>query len=221
MSTKIWEAYVVKPGYDVWTVMWDIRRRAEKRVRATLTKLYGALLEDAKRAPGARELLTGALAVIEDGLKFNYLDASRYVQDQYKQTIGRSERSIWDLSVAVVVRRASKRRFLLIPYPGSGLLNGSLGFMRRYKPLADFHYQNSSDRPSHISAAAWEGRARTWEPLLEDNRWQDKLVLDIVSVEGFFRIDPAWTLIRKEVAAREKAGLSTEEAVEQVLPSPA
>ena len=199
MSTKIWEAYIVKPDHDVWEVLWDIRRRAEKNVRKTLTKLYNELLEDAKRPPKARELFS--TSEIPDLVDFGYLQASRYVQDQYRQTVGKSERSIWDMSVAVVVRRPSRGRYLLIPYPGSGLLNGSLAFLRRHKALADFHYQNQTDRPSNITAQAWEWRARTWEPLLDDDRWQDKLELSIVSVEGWFRIDPAWDLVRKQLKA--------------------
>jgi hypothetical protein len=201
VSTKIWEAYRVRDTHDVWEVLWDIRRRAEKNVRKTLTKLYNELLEDAKRPPEARELLEGATALMPDLGDFGYLQASRYVQDQYRQTIGKSERSIWDLSVSVVVRRPSRRRYLLIPYPGSGLLSGSLAFLRRHKALADFHYQNATDRPSDVSAQEWEGRARTWEPLLEDDRWQDKLELSIVSIEGWFRIDPAWDLMRKQLKA--------------------
>jgi hypothetical protein len=80
-------------------------------------------------------------------------------------------------------------------------LSGSLAFLRRHKALADFHYQNQTDRPSNISAQAWGARARTWDRLLPDDCWQDKLELSIVSVEGWFRIDPAWDLMRKQAKA--------------------
>lgn len=215
MSTKIYEAYCIKPGYDVWEVLWTIRRRAEKNVRATLTRLYNALLEDAKRPPEARELLEGEI----DVERFNYLTASRFVQDRYKQTIGNPNRSSWDMSVAVAVRRARRNRCLLIPYPGSGLLSDSLRFLRRHKALADYCYFNNTDRPRHITARAWNERRRTWGELLPDDRWQDKLVLDIVTVEGWFRIDPSWELARKELHARQEAGASVVEAVAQVLPA--
>lgn len=198
MSTKIWEAYCIKPEHDVWTVMWDLRRRAEQRVRKTLTKFYRALIEDVKLPAKERAWLIGTAGASMDASDFTYLSASRFVQSEYKQTIGRSERSIWDLNVSVVVRRASRKRTLLIPYPGSGLLNGSLAFMRRHKALADYHYQNQSDRPSHVSARTWRERARTWDPLLDDENWQDKLVLEIVSIDGFFRVDPVWNLMRRE-----------------------
>jgi hypothetical protein len=220
MSTKIWEAYRVREVHDVWEVLWDIRRRAEKNVRRTLTKLYDALIAEAKLPPEAHELLrTYATDRPIDPERFGYLDASRFVVENFRKTIGRSERSIWDLSVSVAVRRGSRRRFLLIPYPGSGLLSSSLAFLRRHAALADFHYQNSSDRPSHITAQAWAGRARTWEPLLDDDRWQDKLELSIVSVEGWFRIDPAWGLIRKEARRQMRDGKSAEQAVESVVPA--
>lgn len=201
MSTKIWEAYRVKPGYDVWKVLWDIRRRAEKRVRDGLKHIYREMLKDAKRPPDERGLLSplySHVPVPEDLTTFSYLDASRFVFQNYCATIGKTERSFWDLSCSVVVRRARKNLTLLIPYPGSGCLSGSLVCLRRHKALADYHYQNQTDKPSHVSAKSWRERARVWEPLLDDERWQDKLVLDIVSPDGFFRVDPAWALMRRE-----------------------
>jgi hypothetical protein len=220
VSTKIWEAYCVKPGVDVWQLVRDIRVRAEKNVRKTLTKLYAELITDAKREPEKREGWLTKLALVrlcsDDAPPYalDYLAASRFVVDQFRATTGKSERSIWDLNVAVVFRR-SGRRTLLIPYPGSGLLNSSLTFLRRHKALVDYHYQNASDRPRHISAQAWEGRARTWEPLLDDDRWQDKLELSIVSVEGWFRIDPAWNLLRRDMKRAMRDGKTAEQAVEE------
>jgi hypothetical protein len=197
VSTKIWEAYRVREGYDLWDALRDIRLRAEKNAQQILVKLYDALIEDAKRDPEKRELLTGPLAPA-DGQDFDYLQASRFVLNKYRVQVGLLDRGVWDLDVAVVVRRASRRKFLLIPYPGAGLLNGSLGFLRRHKALADYHYQDQSDRPWSIPAREWAERARTWAPLLEDDRWQDKLVLDIVSVAGWHRIDPTVNLLRRQ-----------------------
>jgi hypothetical protein len=198
VSTKIWEAYRLREGYDLWDVLRDIRVRAEKNAKKVLLKLYDALIADAKREPENRELLLGPLALVPDLTNFDRLTASRFVLDKYRAQTNQMDRGVWDLDVAVVVRRASRRKFLLIPYPGSGMLNGSLGFLRRYKALADYHYQNQSDRPWNIPAREWNERARTWAPLLEDDRWQDKLVLDIVSVTSWHRIDPAVDLLRKQ-----------------------
>lgn len=197
MSTKVWEAYRVREGYDLWDALRDIRLRAEKNAKRVLLKLYASLVEDANLAPEKRELLTGALALVPDMASFDYLQASRFVLDKYRASTFTTERNVWDLNVAVVIRRASRRKFLLIPYPGSGLLNGTLGFLRRHKALADYHYQDQSDRPWNIPAREWSERAKTWAPLLEDDRWQDKLVLDIVSVTGWHRIDPAVGQLRK------------------------
>ena len=67
--------------------------------------------------------------------------------------------------------------------------------MRRHEALADFHYQNASDRPKEILAREWRMRRDVWLPLL-DERWRDKLVLDIVTVNGWHWIDPAVDLAR-------------------------
>jgi hypothetical protein len=198
MSTKIWEAYRLREGYDLWDVLREIRLRAEKNAKKVLLKLYDALILDAKLEPEKRELLIGPLALVPDLTDFDYGRASRFVYDQYRTQIGQSARNVWDLDVAVVVRRASRRKLLLIPYPGSGLLWGTLGFLRRHKALADYHYQNQSDRPWNIPAREWAERAKTWAPLLEDDRWSDKLVLEIVSVTGWHRIDPMVDKLRRD-----------------------
>jgi len=201
MSTKIWEAYRVREGYDLWDALRDIRLRAERNAKRSLIKLYDALIEDVKRDPEKRELLTGPLAPAV-GQDFDYLQASRFVHDRYRAQVGRTDGGVWDLDVAVVVRRANRRKFLLIPYPGSGLLNNSLKFLRRHKALIDYHYQDQSDRPWNVPAREWSERAQTWAPLLEDDRWQDKLVLDIVSVTGWHRVDPIVDLMRKRLRTK-------------------
>lgn len=33
----------------------------------------------------------------------------------------------------------------------------------KHRSIRDFHYQNQTDRPAHVSPAQWEARRRTWE----------------------------------------------------------
>lgn len=188
MSTKIYEAYRLQPGRDLWKVAWDIRLRTEKNIRRVLTKVYTGLINEAPRSSPLQK---------SDGTKPNYLDASRFVWGMYRATTQTSQRSLWDLDVSIAIRRAGQRKFLLIPYPGSGLFQHCLAFLRKCDALTDYHYQDSADRPPHISAREWSDRRRTWAPLL-DERWRDMLVLEIVSINGWHQIDPAVDLQRKQ-----------------------
>lgn len=187
MSTKIHTAYVLRDRRQLWPVCRKIRERCERIVKRELTKLY-------------RELIAGSQANYDedtfkkyryDDGRFTPLCASRFVQDQYADQIKQSGRNPFDLTVQVAIRQTKDGRILLIPYPGSGYLSGSLRFMARMPELRDYHYQNSSDRPKHISARAWAERARTWSPLLADSEWRHMLVLDIVSHSGWMYVCPA------------------------------
>lgn len=197
MSTKIWEAYRLKKGYDLWTVLHDIRVKAERGARKKLTELYDALVVDFKKKENRLEVAKFIYTDQKFAQKvarekdWGYMHAHDYILRKYREQRAKSERNPFDLDVALAIRHKDGR-FYMIPYPGSGFLGATLRFLARHPALEDFHYQNQTDRPRHISGQAWAHRARVWNWLLEDERWDDKLVLDIVTADGFGRVDP-WT----------------------------
>lgn len=197
MSTKIWTAWAIKPRLDVYDVCMRLRREGAKRCRAELTKIYEAAVakpddwfyEDEMKRFGKPK---------------DFTQASDLIYKLYREQRGSSTRNRWDLDVSFTVRRADTGRWLIIPYPGSGHLNGTLSFMRRHKDLVDYHYQNQSDMPDNITARAWNERARTWGPLLEDNRWRDYFSVEVMSVGGFFDVCPSTERMKKAFIAANK-----------------
>ena len=180
----------------LWPVCKKIRTQAEQNARKALRELYTVIVEDAKTTAGKDKDPYKSVRYTGDSYPatktpLTILQASRFTRSQFATQLTKTNRDEYDLSVSVAIREARDGRILLIPYPGSGFLSRSLRFMARMPELRDYHYQNSSDRPSHITASAWSERARTWKPLLEDDEWGQKLVLEIVSYGGFSRIDPA------------------------------
>jgi len=200
VSTKIYTAYALRDRRQLWPVCRKIRERCEEIVRKELARIFRALMADAADQLGKPD--DPFKKHRHSDCSLSPLDASHWVQDMYGIQLTRDERSPFDLTVCVAVREARDGRILMIPYPGSGYLAGSLDFMRRMPELRDYHYQNSSDRPRHVSAREWTERCRTWEPLLGE--WRHMLALEIVSYNGWYDVSPGWEMAMAEARKRRR-----------------
>jgi hypothetical protein len=208
MSTKIYTAYMLTDKRKLWPVIRKIRERATALVSEALRKKYLELAMEA-----VREAERVQVESVQDPFK-GYRDtyhslssfgASRYVKDRYVAQTGEAVRNSYDLTMSVAVREVSGGRIVLIPYPGSGFLSDALKFMQHMPELRDYHYQNQSDRSKHISARAWAERARTWGEALADKNWRNMLTLEIVSVDGFSWVDPAFKMASEQVCKANAA----------------
>lgn len=178
MSTKIWEAYEVRRGFDPWDAFVDIKRTARKNVKRSLLKLY-------------KQLILSSDADYTDIT--DLASASRYVRKAYGATMATPIQvgNPWRLDVSLTVRK-SGRRYLLIPYNYVPWFPKALRFLTKHPALADFHYQNQSDRPENIDARTWNMRAKVWARVLDEPEWSDFLTIDIVTLDGFYKIDPMY-----------------------------
>lgn len=200
MSTKIWTAWAIKPRLDAYDVCMQLRREGARRVRAALSKIYDGIV--AKPDDWLNDSEEKSFGIPKD-----FTEASNLVYKLYRQQRGSPNRNRWDLDVSFSVRRADTGRWLIIPYPGSGMLSGMLSFMKNHKALVDYHYQNQTDMPDDVTARAWNERARTWEPLLSDDRWQDYFSVEVMSIGGFFNVCPSTERMKKAfIAANKKSG---------------
>lgn len=197
MSTKIWTAWAIKPRLDPWDVCMALRKAGVMRAQKLLTTVYDDMVKHPQDylSKDAQKLY---------GTPKSFIQAADVVYRLYREQRGKPERNLWDLDVSFTLRRADTGRWLIVPYPGSGLLSSALDFMRRHRSLVDYHYQNQTDRPDNISARQWSERARTWSPLLVDARWHDFFTVEVMSVNGFFSTCPAMNRQIKAFAAARK-----------------
>jgi len=202
VSTKIWNAFRLRRGFDLWEVMTEIQERGRKRATATLAKFMWGLTENPANASAFGLILK--LEADKSELA-RVMEISRATFLAYREQIGKSERNVFDLDVSVAVHKVG-RRYLFRPFSGSGLLSSTLAFMAKMPALEDYHYQNSSDRPEEIGARAWAARAATWDRAMYPNwNWRPFLALDVVSVNGWHEIDPGAELMRKAFIAANQA----------------
>ena len=197
MSTKIHTAWAIKPKLDPWDVCMALRKTAAKSAARVLTTLYDDMVKRSDYYLSPTELKTFGTAK-------DFFHASDIAYRLYREQRGNPEKNFWDFDCSFTLRRADTGRWLIIPYPGSGVLAGSLSFMRKHKALVDYHYQNQADRPANITARQWDERARTWEPLLGDKRWGDRFNIDVMTVDEFFSVCPSTDRRIKAFVAADK-----------------
>lgn len=71
----------------------------------------------------------------------------------------------------------------------------------------DYHYQNSTDKPRHISKAKWEERAQTWDVVALDNWNAHRLVFKVVdmSMDGLGASEIELHFLRQAAANKAAA----------------
>lgn len=199
MSTKIYVAYRLRTGYLLWPVLRELRRKAEANAKKILTKAYKAYLDLWAQDEAAAEEAIKTIRYKRTRETLTFHDAAWYFRQKFREQSTSFEKNEFDLDVAVSVRYTGSR-YILVPYPGSGYLSSCLNFMRRHPALEDYHYQNASDKPRHISEVRWRERARVWDKLLDDGNFGDKLDLVISSSAGFERVDPSFAMTVRAIA---------------------
>jgi hypothetical protein len=81
-----------------------------------------------------------------------------------------------------------------------------LDFLRKDPRLTDFHYQNSTDKPKHISEKAWDKRRDVWYGMDEEDRFKDVLLLHICKFDMYWALDPSHLLIKEILEMDETSG---------------
>ncbi len=198
MSTKIYNAYRLRPGHDVWDVTHDIRDRVESFCYKRLKEVYDIILVNGALRMEVRKTLT------MEHRRLHVSHVSAWVRERFRQQRNSYERNQYDLSVSIAVHRVG-RVFLLRAFPGSGHFHDALKFLERYRAVVDFHYQDQADRPANITTQAWRERRRLWERAMrEDGTPDHQLVMEIVTPETWNRIDPALAMERQQRRSLKK-----------------
>ena len=197
MSTKIYDAFRVRPAVDIWAVLQDIQRRAEKNVVKRLRAFYIEEMEGIDpESPAYREARAKDPKGSEAGLRLRIVHD--LVREGYRETSTRLQRSRYDLDVSVALTHHETGYYLRAFCDSFGIAGGSLDFLRRHPDLEDFHYQNQTDRPKPLTEGEWEERRKIWDEMMDKHgHLKCQLVLEVSSWQGFHRIDPWYELLQK------------------------
>lgn len=202
MSTKIYRAFRTKPDVDIFKLSAKIQKRGVKNAKGALTETYNNMRDAWLNQKDFRKVFCEVLGrdpgINADG-NLSYLNISEYIHKQYGKQLASHQRDMFDLNVSVAIRKLDNR-YYLIPFC-SGFMHENLNFLDKMKELEEYGYWNNTDEPDEVTEEEWAERGENWDKLIE--RWQEMLVLEIVSYYGWFNIDPAYELARKETEARK------------------
>lgn len=205
MSTKVWTAYRLKKGVDLWDFACDVRQKAQKRCRAKLKEVITFHLERATQDEVLKARVFNSYygpgwENMQPPPRLGPYAVGNWIRKGFREQTIKGEKDLLDLDVCVVFRKY-KGRWLVVPYSGSGFFGKVLDFLKRDKRLEDYHYQNQSDKSARCSDAEWKARGEAWDYVLEEERFDDKLVIEISTHGGFSRIDPSTEMA---IAAKAK-----------------
>lgn len=206
MSTKVYNAYRVKEGVALWPLLWNIKTIGIQNVREVLIKLYNKLLSNEQTKEEARKNLK-----LPDDIEIGPYEVALSVHEAVRRHLGNPHRNDFDFNVSVAVRE-HQGRFYLKAYCDMNMAH-VLDFLSSAvmsDRIEDFHYQNSTDRPSKISEEEWKHRSVTWAGMAHPKDWQNFVLLTICDYEALPFIDPAmdwgddnpWRPLLKEIADR-------------------
>lgn len=207
MSTKIYTAYKVRKGVDLWDTVHDIKiqgteqaKEALKRFGATHlsavredTDLFKKALESCSHYGRSKEA-TRELARAQV--------ATNIIKRFYRISSTSSLRSPYNFDVSVGFRQY-KGRIYIIPYC-DWTMSKVLDFLKKDRRITDFHYQNQTDKPKHISEKSWDRRGDVWNGMDKEGRFQDVLCLDICKFDMYWQFDPYHSLV-EEILRKDKS----------------
>jgi len=219
MSVKLYTAYRVKPRVAknprlLWTWIRDTYERGEKEVANVLRSMYEIGVENVKvDSPEYQR----ALRNYEDEDLARLSVARDLVYKEYRTQANSSERNPYDFDVSLVIRELDGNLYLL-PHCDM-MVRDVLNFLRRDTRIEDFSYWNNVDPPDDMRSGAgyrrWKARGKVWDALEpNDNlaRWRQFLVMEIMSANRYYQIDPYPAMtkrLRRDRAARTSSTAGT------------
>lgn len=199
MSIKVWTAYRLIHPSDLWDVLHDIRVTGQRNAKIELTKLYQTYLDRTWELPEITEEEWGKLTAYD-----RLFLTRKFVASQYKEQVTNPFRDLFDFNAWVGVR-CFQNVTCLIPRSDSYFKN-VFDFMQEDRRLADWHYQDQTDRDVSVSTEEWNKRRKFYEDIEIADRWQDKVILPICDWDHFPEVDPFFDMadkLRKAALAKK------------------
>lgn len=223
MSIRVYDAYRVRRGADLWPLLWSIKRRAQEQAKIQLAKVYCDVFEGRAQALSDWYERAGLeFTTWLEGRPMDWLlhdewmkthpesrigvrpsavlpvskstwDIDAWARREYGAQLASPERNWWNLDVSVRVYRHNSQFALRGIVDRMSLVGESLNIMGFQPELELFSYWNDSDRPEGVSAEKWSQRAKWWAQI--NARADEFITLDIVSFADFDQVSPLRELL--------------------------
>lgn len=195
MSFKVYEAYRIKSGLQLFDVMASLRTTAQERVRNVLQTQYTETLKD----PTWLEGLVPPNTNLEE-LTVRKIDL--LFREQYGAQLSHLENSVWNFDLTLTIWE-HKKRYYLVPHKPGFLLTNVLDFLQEDSQLEEYGYWDSSDRPKGVSPAAWRTRKKIWTHIKVPEQVARSLECSIVNYHNWNSISPWFEMAQKNSKCSE------------------
>lgn len=192
MSTKVYNAYRLKEGVDLWDFIHDTRMKATTIIKERLREYFLKVREHPEYMDMEKE--NPSLSDIHYAL-----------QKKYGEQLNTGIRSEYNLDVCMTIRRFEGRYYLMAFSDTMAIYGNILKFLEEDDRLDNYEYWNNVDQPDDVTDEDWDERKRCWDEM-DKNNWLDYLILDIMKFSGFWQLSPMFEMVKEEVEAKKLNG---------------
>jgi len=205
MSTKVYEAYRLKKGVNLWDFITATRQKA----MATATQAIEKIITGILKHPDARAEIEKEAGVDDEGRKYRTMKKKAqlamlrmythtHLNRLYKEGARTGQKHIFDFDLVVCIWKY-RGRYYIIPYRSVAVFkmykgNDPLDFLGKDGMTEPYEYWNNTDPPEGMPQAEWDRRGRVWDAITDN--WDDRLALEMITPESFYKVQ---TFMRKEV----------------------
>lgn len=209
MSIKIYSAFRIKDGVDVWPLLWKIRDQATENAKRALRNHYIDLvfhtdsstkeywIEFGDRTKHAFDALTGRA---KQELHFRLDRAHKQVKSRFKDNVTSSVREEYNLEVNLAIYPHTSGNYLRTFCDSASIMRDVLDFVEELPELEDYYFQNSSDGPKDIPEEQWQARRAVWEEIYQSTNnhgFANHALIEVVSWTRLIFVDP-WVELAQE-----------------------
>lgn len=195
MSLKIYDAYRVLKPKDVWPILWEIKAKAENNIRASIRAHYIELVRSMD--PDTDEYKKAMATETRPEYAVRLTRARDFVRDQYKKQLTSGYRNPYALDVTVALYPHKSNYYIRLFCDSMSIVGTALDFVADIPGLAEYHYQNSADKPDEVPSREWAKRKKIWNEIFSDSAGIGNHVsMEIHCYDSFWRLDPWLDLAR-------------------------
>jgi len=198
MSMKVYNAYWVKVPSKMWDLIWKIRDTAEAKAVELLRAHYVKLVREMDSDDPEYKKAWKKEGLTRTEVGFRLMRAHDEIREQFKKNVTSLHWDTYSLEVSFTISPYEGEYYLRTFCEAGSILGEVFDFVPEMRELADFHYQNSSDKPKNISKREWDHRRRVWDGIAAKyNDVGNHVTVNVVSWHNFFRVDP-WFKLAEE-----------------------
>lgn len=198
MSTKIYNAYRVKMGVNIWDLVTDWQKLGRERSIAAIKNQH---LEFARNIePDNEEYKTCCFSLqndpyymSEDIAKMAAKSevASKFMVEGAKKEYVTFLRGYFNYDVSITFRELNGRYY--VQCYCDMMLRHVLDFVPEDSRVEDYHFQNSTEGPDNVTEDEWREREKIWDDIYDRENGRFRyLALDIMNLrDALFEIHEA------------------------------